>query len=107
MTGRTWKNKYHFLCFDCRRGWKSGFWDSKCTCGKAGDRITFVYKIPKNNNIKEWEYRKTILKEGVTEYWCDYISSLKYPKIQQTLIIPRKYTGWKDKKVKERKHKEL
>lgn len=47
---------FHYICFDCRHGWKDQFMRTFCNyCKKEGTRVSFNTRIPKQNALKSWE----------------------------------------------------
>lgn len=47
---------YHYICFDCKHGWKERYINSFCNyCKRKGTQVSFNTRIPKQKADKSWE----------------------------------------------------
>ena len=65
--------KTHFICFICRKGFKTKQKTLKCPeCGNEMDRVGVTFRVPKKTNIKAWKKVETEYSTGNkfdTRWW--------------------------------------
>jgi DNA-directed RNA polymerase subunit RPC12/RpoP len=58
--------RHHYVCFDCRKGFKaeSGYAECKCPeCGVVMTRMGRDFKVPRTSNLKQWRKVERLVKE--------------------------------------------